>query len=87
MIFARTLSAFSPVITCSSAHGASTSQSTSSRSSFEIGSAPRSPWSDPVSALRAIAAETSMPFGLESPPEESEIAMTFAPASARNFDK
>ena len=67
-ICAFTWAALSPVITCSSAHGASTSQSSSSSSSFVISSAPFRPASEPVSCLCAIAAATSIPFGLCSPP-------------------
>ena len=54
-------------ITCSSAHGASTSHSSSSSSSFVIGSAPRSPASEPVSPLCANAAATSMPVLVVEP--------------------
>jgi hypothetical protein len=64
MIFALTCDAFSLVITCSSAHGARTSQSSRSSSSFEIVSVSRSPSSAPVSCLCAIAAATSMPASL-----------------------
>ena len=35
--------------------------------------------SEPVSSLYAIAAGTSMPPALCTPPDESDIAMTFAP--------
>ena len=41
MIEALTFEAFCSVITCSSAHGASTSHSSSTSSSFVIASAPR----------------------------------------------
>jgi hypothetical protein len=82
---AFTWAALSVVITCSSAHGASTSQSSSSSSSFVTASAPRKPCSVPVSRLCANAACTSIPLGLCKPAVESEIAITFAPSSARNF--
>ena len=83
MIDALIRSAFDSEITCSSAHGASTSTSRSKRSSFEIGSVPGSPPIEPVSRLRANAASTSIPFGLWTPPEESEIATTLAPSCTR----
>ena len=84
-IFAFTLSALSTVITCSSAHGASTSQSSRSSSSFVIFSVPRRPASAPVSCLWAIALSMSIPFGSWMPLTESETAITFAPSSARNL--
>ena len=51
IIFACTRGAFSAVITCSSAHGVSTSQSISISSSFVIASAPGNPSRTPCSAL------------------------------------
>src|SRR2546423_1817226 len=64
-------SAFSTVIACSSAHGASTSQSSSRSSSCGIGAAHARPASEPVRRLCASAARTSMPLGLWSAAVES----------------
>ena len=52
------------MITCSSAHGASTSQSSSISSSFVIASPPFSSASEPPARLCANAAATSSPFGV-----------------------
>ena len=79
--FAFTASAFVPETTCSSAQGASTSQSIVTSSSFVMRSPPLSSVSDPPSRLCANAAATSMPFALWSATLESEIATTVAPSS------
>ena len=60
---AFTSAAFPPWITCSSAHGASTSHSRSTSSSFEIVSAAAKPSSVPCSDLCASTDGTSSPFG------------------------
>ena len=82
MIRALTCAALSVLITCSSAHGASTSHSSSSSSSFEIASAPANPASVPCSDLCASTAGISSPFGACRPVVESETAITTAPSSA-----
>ena len=74
--FAFTSAAFSSVTTCSSAHGAKTSQSSVMSSSLVMRSPPFNSESEPPERLCANAAATSMPFALCTPPVESEIATT-----------
>ena len=81
MTFARTSPAFSFVITPSSAHGASTSQSSVSRSSFEIRSAPGNPSTKRVSLRCFSSAGMSRPALFRIPHFTSETAMTLAPAA------
>ena len=68
--------AFSAVMTFSSAAGTSTVQSYSSTPLFDRASPPPKPATEPVSALNAISALTSRPFGLATPPRVSETATT-----------
>ena len=72
--------------TCSSAQGASTSQGSASSSSFVIASPGAKSASGPPAALvRERGRDVEAALVEDARREESEIAITFAPAAAANF--
>ncbi len=80
---ALTRSAFSSVITCSSAHGARMSHWSSTQLLVRHRLCVREPGERPVLLLVRERHGTSMPFGLWTPPCESDAATTLEPSRWR----